>query len=383
MNNKNDTNDIISGLDDIPDRSEAVGTHTREIETDLDQIEDTYKNVRQRAEDGIEEQYSWQKLKKQDAEQKTIPVASSLDKLDSGDFPTETESTIDIEADTRHDYVRQLVNKAQEKESIKEEIEGRLDSVKGFSDEALEEFLHSTRGLDRYDSPKDALEGSWGEKLDQELKMTEGKKETQRLLEEIVDRAEAEKKAIENELERTVDQYTDEIYDQTLSISKRLGGKGRSYTGELDLLDQISRTRASVIENMLDEEEYTHSNDEVAQQEGALKEGKRAMEAQAALIADYVKNADSAKNDAKNVIEEASEVLDDDELAYARNNVEAIGEGLSEFSNAFEDECYDDMAAAIEATMRYGMMDDEELETSYSFTFEDVSSFGAQNESQA
>lgn len=383
MNNKNDTNDIISGLDDIPDRSEAVGTHTREIETDLDQIEDTYKNVRQRAEDGIEEQYSWQKLKKQDAEQKTIPVASSLDKLDSGDFPTETESTIDIEADTRHDYVRQLVNKAQEKESIKEEIEGRLDSVKGFSDEALEEFLHSTRGLDRYDSPKDALEGSWGEKLDQELKMTEGKKETQRLLEEIVDRAEAEKKAIENELERTVDQYTDEIYDQTLSISKRLGGKGRSYTGELDLLDQISRTRASVIENMLDEEEYTHSNDEVAQQEGALKEGKRAMEAQAALIADYVKNADSAKNDAKNVIEEASEVLDDEELAYARNNVEAIGEGLSEFSNAFEDECYDDMAAAIEATMRYGMMDDEELETSYSFTFEDVSSFGAQNESQA
>lgn len=380
MNDKNDTNTIISGLDNIPDRSAAVRDRTREIETDLDQIEKTYEEVRERAEEGIEDQYRWQKLDQQDAEGKSIPVASSLDKLDSGDFPSDTDATIDIEADSRHDYVRQLVSKHQEKQSIQEEFEGRLESVKAFSDQAMEEFLHSTRGLERYDSPKDALEGTWGEKLDQELKMTEGKRETQRLLEEIVDRAEAERKAIEDELERTVDRYTDDIYDQALSVTKRLGGKGRAYTGELDLLDQISRTRASVIDNMLDEDEYSHSNDEVARQEGALKEGKRAMEAQAALIANYVKSVDAAREDAENVLDEASGVLDEEKLAYARENIRAMDEGFSEFSNAFSDECYDDLADAIEETMRYGMMEDEELETSYSFSFENVSSFGAQEE---
>lgn len=379
MNDKNDTNSIISGLDHIPDRSASVRDRTRQIETDLDQIEETYQEVRERAEEGIEEPYSWQRLNEQESDTRRIPVASNLDKIDSGDFPTE-ESAIEIEAESRHDYVRQLVNKHQEKESVQEEFEGRLDAVSELSDQALEEFLHSTSGLERYDSPQDALEGSLGEKLDQKIRMTEGKQEVQRLLEEVVDRAEAEREAIEKELERTVDQYTDEIYDQTHSISQRLGGQGRAYTGELDLLDQISRTRAAVIDNRLDEEEYSHSNDDVARQEGALKEGKRAMEAQAALIADYVKNVDHAKEDAENVINEASAVLDDEELAYARNNIEAMDEGFSEFANAFSDQCYDNLADAIEETMRYGMMDDEELETSYNFSFENVPSFGAQDE---
>lgn len=383
MNDKNDANSIIAGLDNIPQRSSAVRSQTRDIETNLDNIEETYDNVRQRAEEGVEEQYAWQNLQDQEAEQVNIPVSSTLDKLDSDIFPTQTETTITIEADNRQEYVRELVTKVEEKRSVKEEFEGRIDAVKDFSSEALEEFLYSTQSLDRYDSPKDALEGSWGEKLDQELRMSEGKQETQRLLEGMADRAEAERKALENELERTVDETTDEIYDQALAITQRLGGKGRAYTGELDLLDQISRTRAAVIENSLDEDEYTHSNAEVAEQEGALREGKRAMEAQASLIADYVKNLDMARNDALAVIEDASNVLDDEDLDYARNNVAAMEEGYAEFSNAFSDECYDNLSEAIEATMRYGMTEDEELETSYSFSFEDVPHLGTQDEEQA
>jgi hypothetical protein len=376
MSDENSEHALVSGLETIPDRSSTVKARAQDIETELDEIEEVYDQALQRAEEGVPQQYQWEGISERPAGDTTIAVTQSLDKLDTDLFPSGERTEMEVEADTAEEYVRSLVSMAEEKRELESEFRDRIESAKSLSSEAMEEFLHSTQNLDNYDSPADALEGSFGEKLDQKLRLSEGKQETQRILESIVNRAQAERQAVENELENVVNEYVDQIYDQSQVISQRLGGKGRPYTGELDLLDQLSRTRAAVIENRLEDDEYSHNSDDVAKQEGALQSGKRAMEAQAHLIAQYVIGMDEAREDAENLIQYASDVLDDSELEYAQKRIRAIEEGYEGLGNAFEEDCYDSLAEAIEATMRNGMMEGEELETSHSFSFDSIPYLG-------
>lgn len=377
MSNENDGTSLIDQLNHIPESSDNVRSQTQEIENEINQIIDTYQTVQARVDDGLEDQYTWNPLADAPVEDTSIDITQSLDKLETDLFDSDGSESIEIEAETRQDYLRSLVDRTEEKEAVKQEFEGRIDQVKDLSRQAFDEFLESTQSLSRYDSPSDALEGSWGEKLDQKLQMTEGKKETQRIMEDIANRADAERTALEDELERTVNEYVEDAYDQATTISERLGGKGRAYTGELDLLDQISRTRAAVIANQLEEGEYTHSNDEVARQEGALREGKKAMEAQAEFIAEYAKNLDQAREEAEYAIEHAAEVLDEEQLSTARERLSTLQQAYEEFGNAFEDDCYDSLAEAIEGAMQQGMKPDEELETSHRFSFTDMPYLGS------
>ena len=378
MSNENQGSRLMEGIERIPERSADVRDQAQSIESQLDEIEKTYENTRKRAEQGLPEEVGWRGLDNQSVERDSIQVDHNLSNLETDMFHVSDEDSIEIEAETREQYVRELVSKHQKKQDVKEDFEGRIEAVRNLSGEAFQDFLQSTSNLEEYNSPSDALDGSWGENLEKKLSMAEGKRESQRVIEDIINRAEAEQHALENEMKDVAESYTREIYDQALATAKRLGGEGRPYTGELDLLEQISDTRADVISNQLDE--YDHNSDDVGRQEGALKAGKEAMESQAQLIAQYAMNLDEARQDASGVVAEASEILEGDDLTSARERISAMEEGYAGFGNSMGDECYDSLSEAVEAVMREGMMEDEEFDSGYSVSFNKIPYLGAETE---
>lgn len=379
MTNTEAEDGLIDSLSSIPEKSGRVRSRTVGIEQDLESIEEAYDEVIAHAEDGIPDDHRWdhspERKRVTDTE---IEVSNDLDKIETDELAPSDGSTILIEGGTVSDYVDRLITKREEKRELRSEFQGRLDSVKELSAESLNEFLESTAHLESYESPGDALEGSWGEKLDQRLSIADGKRETRRILEDIVLRAEAEEQAIENELVNTVNNYVDEAYDRAVEIAEQLGGKGRPHARELDILAKVSESRRSVLDNSLDEDEYSHSSPEVAGQEGVLDKGKQAMEEEAYLIAQYASALDQARDSIQAIIDSTEDAVDDEDLEYARDRLEAMEEGYQELGNAVAEECYESLSDAVQEIMSRGMADDEEFNTEGNFSFQNLEYLGSE-----
>ncbi|AOV94496.1 hypothetical protein AQV86_01055 [Nanohaloarchaea archaeon SG9] len=380
MNNINSEDGLIDSLSNIPEKSGEVRSRTLAIEEGLDSIEQVYDEVIARAEQGIPEDYEWRHSPESKRITDTeIEVSNDLDKIETEELAPAESATIHVEGGTVSEYIDRLVSRKEEKRELRSEFQGRIDSVKELSEESLNEFLESTAHLDSYENPEQALEGTWGEKLEQRLSITDGKRETRRIIEDIVLRAEAEEEAIEQELVNTVNNYVDEAYRQAVETSQQLGGKGRPHARELDILAQVSESRASLLENALGEEEYSHSNAEVAGQSGVLSKGKKAMEEEAYLIAQYASSLDQARDGIQTVIEKAEGNVDEEELEYARERLEAMEEGYQELGNAVADECYSTLADAVQEMMRHGMADHEDFSTEGNFSFQKLEYLGSES----
>lgn len=383
MTNEQPGNSLIDDLSSIPGKSSRVREDATEIEEDLDSIEEVYTDVVSHADEGLPEEYRWRHSPDQRTVEDTeIEVTSDLDKIETDVLAAGDSETIQVEGGTVSEYLDRLIDKRDEKRELRAEFQGRIDSVKELSTESLNEFLESTAHLGNYESPGDALEGTWGEKLDQRLAIADGKRETRRILEDIVLRAEAEEDAIEEELVDTVNEYVDEAYDRAVEISQQLGGKGRPHARELDLLSKVSESRASILENSLEPENYTHNSSEVAEQSGVLDKGKEAMEKQAYLVAQYAAELDGARSGIQEVIEKADGAVDDEDLEYARERLEAMEEGYEELGNAVAEECYDSLSDAVREIMRQGMSEEESFDSEGDFSFQNLPYLGSQEAEQ-
>lgn len=367
---------LIEDLGSISEKSDRVRSRALEIEEDLTDIEEAYDAVISHAEEGLPADHLWQYSPDQITVSDTeVEVTHGLDRIETEELSSDAGS-IEMEADNLSEYIDKLVFKVDEKRDVREDFQERIDSVKDLSDTAMEEFLESTRHLQNYDDPGDALEGTWGEKLDQRLSMADGRTETQRVLEDAVVRAEAEEDALENELVDRVNTYVDNAYDRAVEIARQLGGRGRPHSGELDILNTVSRSRATILENALEEDRYEHNSPDVAGQEGVLDRGKEAMETQAYLIAQYASQLDEARDDIHGVVAAAEEVLDSEELEYAHERLEAMEDGYEQFGQAVDDEDYGNLAGAVKASMRKGMSNEEEFEQKSNFEFENLPYLG-------
>lgn len=379
MTNEQPGNSLIDSLSSIPGKSSRVRQSAAEIENDLDSIGEAYAEVISHADEGLPEEYRWRHSPSQRTVEDTeIEVSNDLDKIETDVLSAGDSETIHVEGGSISEYLDRLIDKRNEKRELRAEFQGRIDSVKKLSAESVNEFLESTAHLDNYESPGDALEGTWGKKLDQRLSIADGKRETRRILEDIVLRAEAEEEALEEELVDTVNQYVDEAYDKAVEISQQLGGKGRPHARELDLLAKVSESRASVLGNSLEPEKYEHNSSEVAEQTGVLDKGKEAMEKQAYLVAQYASELDSARSSIQEVIEKADDQVAEGDLEYARERLEAMEDGYRELGNAVAEECYDSLSDAVRTIMRQGMSDEEEFDAEGDFSFQNLPYLGSQ-----
>jgi len=365
-------NRLLSRIDKIPEKSRKVKENFRSIETQIDEMTELYQRTRKRAEQEIPEEYQWQALSETPVEDTSLGVISILDD-DTGSLPEPlSRESIEIDADNSEEYVRQLASSVEEKEAVIDELESRIGAAKDLSDEAIKEFIQSTDRLSSYNSPSDALDGSWGEKLDQTIDLANGRRETQRLLEGMITQTEAEKDALKTELKETVDRYTDQIYEQATAIVQRLGGENYRYTGELDLLEKLSRTRATIVDDQMDAHHYRHDSDGVAAHETPLEQSKDALESQADLISRYVANLDQANVDGWTILEEAESVLDQERIESSREQLEDLQNQYEDLGDAFPGRQYNSLAEAVEAVMNDALAEDEELDFDYDFSLEET-----------
>jgi len=386
MSNENGGTEI--DLTDVGGISRTLSADVDEIEDQTSQTFNLYDRIRTRAQRGVPDEVSWSfsagevSLDEVGVQDTTVSISSKVEQELHG---VESPETVSFDSENVGEYVSDIVTRIDEVRNVKGELESRIESAERLSQQAFSEFVDSTELLDTYDDPSSALEGSWGEKLQQHMTAKEGRAETRKAVEEMTTSLASEETALQNELANVVNAYVSEAYDQAVNISEELGGAARPYEGEVDLLAKIADSRGQIIQNRGDPEDYEFVSPEMAAQTALMDVSKDAMESQAQLVAQLSSELGTAMDEVYGMIdtvdpENRESYVDRDSVESAYSSLEAMKEGFSEMSNIADEECYDTFAEAIREVMSRGMAEDEEFDDQYSFAMDDIPHIGSSEE---
>ncbi|PSH02196.1 MAG: hypothetical protein BRC26_01770, partial [Nanohaloarchaea archaeon QH_8_44_6] len=167
MSSRNEVN-----LTDVGSISEAVSTNVDEVENETKQAFELYEEIIDRAEEGVPEHVEWD-YDAQDVTLDQIGVDDASVEVSSRAeqelHDIESPETVSFESESVAEYIDDITSRIDEVETVKGELDSRIESAEEISNQAFSDFVDSTQLLETYDNPSSALEGSWGEKLQQHL----------------------------------------------------------------------------------------------------------------------------------------------------------------------------------------------------------------------
>ena len=374
-----DANEIT--LPQVGGISEAVSDGVDEIEDQTGQAFNLYNGIIERAQKGVPEDLEWSfdtgqtSLSEIGVEDTSVDLSTDVEQeLHDVDSP----ETVSFEADTVSEYTDEITSRIDEVQTNRRELESRIESAENLSQQALSEYLESTQVLDTYDDPEAASEGIYGEKGEQLEEMRTNEKNARRAIENLTTTLRSEETALQKELVNVVNNYVSEAYDHAVDISEELGGTARPYEGEIELLTKIADSRAQILENRGDPEDYEFVPPELAAQTALTDVSKEAMEQQAALVAQLASQMGMAADESQDLVDDTEPYIEDEnDIRPAYDALDAMNEGFGEMADVVEEESYDNFAEAMRMVMQRGMAEEEEFDDEYSFEMDDISYIGS------
>lgn len=318
------------GFNDIGEGARSIQSHEEEIHGEISRIGDKFSSERERANKKLNE------LEERPVSLDEIGIDKDHINFEGRDdrFMTnlfaDSISTLEINSDSLGDYVEELTGNIR---ALTDEIALNERESESLGDTTIKEMLE-----DNYDTeiPEDSYAASVMNSTKVGGLLNEKKREKQNQL-----------STLKNELIDTVDQYTQELYDEAVSLAEDLGGEGRDYEGEFDILQELSNSRSELL--------CQANSSELLSRSGLLEDSHETLESQSKVVDRYIEHLENYKSNIVELYSQASNVLDQENLASVEGRVRAIDEGLDKLPDVMTGEEYDDIDSALEETVERGL----------------------------
>lgn len=316
-----------SELDEIENLADDVYDYESKINSSISEMSAEYKSKKSRAEQKLsefdEKEFSLDSIA---IDNSTIELSNS-DEYGASLFGE--NEVIELESDNLEDYVKELGREIEVRDQEIEECKNALETIE---DQTVGDILDANYQDNR----------SYSESLAQSARMDA-------LLSERLSSLQNERGSLGYELVHTVDEYSDKLYDEAVSISEKLGGTKRDNKGEFDIIRELANSR----QNLLSRKSQNIGRSSV------MHESRQALEKQSILVDKYLKELEARKDGIETLYEIANDKVDQNMMKSSQERLDSINQGFEGLADVVNGESYDNVYEALEDTLAPAYADTE------------------------